>query len=482
MTDNLRHKTMSALLWSFLERFGQQGIQFVIGIILARLLLPEEFGLIAMLTIFMAVAQSFIDSGFGQALIQKQSADHVDECSIFYFNILVGCVAAGLLCLAAPYISSFYNQPILELLTCALSLNLIINAFGLVQTALLTKTLDFKTQTMVSVFSMIVTGAVGITMAFYGFGVWSLVAQSVGGNLMRVVLLWFCSDWRPAWLFSVASLRSMFRFGSKLLASGLLDTVFRNLYLIVIGKVFSAGDLGFYSRARQLQHLPVDSLSSVVGRVTFPVFSSVQSDKARLKRGVKQALGVLMFVNAPLMVGLAVTAEPLVLVLLTEKWLPCVPYLQLFCVIGLLYPAHTVNLNVLKAQGRSDLFLRLEVIKKLMMIAVIALTYRFGITVMLYGQICTSVVGYLINSYYTKKFIEYSVVEQVKDFVPQVLVAVAMGMSVFGLTFLGLESALVLLISQIGAGVILYIGFAWLTKNQSFVACRTQIFEARRGD
>ena len=275
MSSSLKSKTAYALFWSFFERIGQQGIQFIIAIILARLLLPEQFGLIAMLTIFMAVAQSFIDSGFGSALIQKKDANHLDECSIFYFNILVGFMAAGLLCLIAPEIAIFYKTPSLVPLTRVLSLNLIINAFGVIQTALLTKRIDFKIQMKVSCVASIISGSIGILMAYQGYGVWSLVAQSIGSNLLRTALLWFFLPWRPAWIFSLVSLRALFSFGSKLLFSSLLDTFYNNLYLIVIGKLFSAADLGFYTRAQSTQQLPVSSLSLIIGRVTFSVFSAV---------------------------------------------------------------------------------------------------------------------------------------------------------------------------------------------------------------
>jgi O-antigen/teichoic acid export membrane protein len=469
MVDSLRHKTLHALFWSFLERFGQQGIQFVISIILARLLLPEEFGLIAMLAIFMAIAQSFINSGFGQALIQKQNVTHIDECSIFYFNILVGFLAAGLLCLAAPWIAGFYNQPLLVPLTCALSLNLIINAFSLVHTTLLTKHVDFKTQLKVSVIATVISGTIGVTMAFNGFGVWSLVAQSLGSNLLHTILLWFFNTWRPSLVFSFTSLRGMFAFGSRLLASGLLDTVFQNIYIVVIGKLFSPADLGFYSRAKRLQQLPVDNISSIISRVTFPVFSSVQDDKPRLKRGVRKALTMLVMINFPMMVGLAIMAKPLVLLLLTEKWAPCIPYLQLLCVVGMLYPLHVINLNVLKAQGRSDLFLQLEILKKILVVIAIAVTYRWGITAMIYGQIATSCFAYLLNSYYTGKMLDYPITEQIRDLIPSLTLASIMGGGVYALHYAPIVNQSALLFAQIMTGIVLYSVLCYIFRISSFM-------------
>ena len=469
MTDALKTKTLHAISWSFLERFSQQGIHFVISIILARLLLPEEFGLIAMLTIFMAIAESFINSGFGQALIQKQDITHTDECSIFYFNILVGFCAAGLLCLSAPCIADFYNQPLLVPLTYVLSLNLIINSFGLIQTSLLTKHIDFKTQLKVSVIATFIAGIIGVIMALKGFGVWSLVVQSLSRNLFCTVLLWFFNTWRPSLVFSLESLRVMFAFGSRLLLSGLLDTIFQNIYLVVIGKLFSPVKLGFYSRAKSLQQLPVFSLSSIVGRVTFSVFSSVQDDKPRLKRGVRKTLTMLVMINFPMMVGLAIVAKPLVLVLLTEKWLPCVPYLQLLCAVGMLYPLHVINLNVLAAQGRSDLFFHLEILKKILVVIAIAITYRWGIIAMIYGQIVTSCLAYCLNAYYTGKMLNYPITEQIQDLMPSLVLAGIMGLGVYALKYTSITNQLSLLSAQIITGIVIHTSICYIFRISSFM-------------
>jgi teichuronic acid exporter len=473
LKTDLKRTTAHGLFWSFFERIGQQGIQFLIAVILARLLLPEQFGLIAMLTIFMAVAQSFVESGFGSALIQKQDATHLDECSVFYFNILVGFLVAGALFFSAPWIAAFYQIPLLTPLARVLSLNLIINAFGVVQTTLLTKRIDFKAQMKVSVIAAVLSGSIGISMAFRGYGVWSLVAQSIAGNLFRTSLLWVFLPWRPSRIFSWTSLRSMFSFGSKLLFSGLLDTIYNNLYLVVIGKMFSPMELGYYTRAEQTQRFPVANLSSTVGRVTFPVFSSMQDDNARLKRATRKALSNLAMINFPLMIGLAVVAKPLVLVLLTDKWLPSVPYFQLLCVVGMLYPLHVINLNVLMAQGRSDLFFRLEIYKKATITAAIFLTARWGIIAMIYGQIATSVIAYYMNSYYTGRLISYPASEQIKDTFPILSLSLLMGFGVFMAGYIPLQNNLVMLLSQVSIGVILYISLCSFAKISSFVEIRS---------
>jgi O-antigen/teichoic acid export membrane protein len=468
MSDGLKHKTLIAFFWSFFERIGQQGIQFIISIILARLLLPEDFGLIAMLMIFMAIAQSFIDSGFGHALIQKQNVTHIDECSIFYFNILIGFIAAGLLSLGSPWIANFYHQPLLIPLTCTLSLNMIINAFGLVQYTLLTKKIDFKTQLKVGTIATLSSGIIGITMAFNGFGVWSLVVQSLCNNFFRTVLLWFFNNWRPSLTFSLKSLHGMFTFGSKLLFAGLISTIFDHIYLMVIGKVFSAADLGFYSRSKKLQEIPVTNLSGAIGRVTFPVFSMVQYDKSRLKRGVRKALTTMAMVNFPMMVVLAIVARPLVQFLLTDKWLPCVPYLQLLCAVGMLYPLHAINLNVLRAQGRSDLNLKIAVLKNILKVVLLTITWRWGIEAILWGQIVVSLLCYFVNTYYTSILIKYSVWEQIYDFSPYLGMAGIMGVVVHALEYAITGNFVLLLPAQVAMGTTLFIALCCLFRLPAF--------------
>lgn len=457
MLDSLKHKTIHAMSWSFVEVVAQKGVQFVIGIVLARLLFPEQFGLIGMLTIFMAVAQTFLDSGFGAALIQKREITKTDTCSIFYFNILVGLIAAGLLCLVAPWIAAFYKQPTLTPLMRALSLTIVINSFGMIQNTILIRQINFKTLTKVSLIAGALSGIIGITLAALGYGVWSLVVQQVSSALFSVICLWSFNPWRPALIFSFKALREMFGFGSRLLFSGLLNQIFNNIYLVVIGKLFSAADLGYFTRASSLNDLPSQTLSGMVGRVTFPVFSTIQDDPARMKRGLEKALTILVLVNFPMMIGLAVTARPLVLVLLTEKWAACVPYLQLLCVAALLFPMHLMNLNILQALGRSDLFLRLEIIKKILIVINIAITWRWGILAMIYGMIVTSIIGYYLNSYYTGVLISYPLREQVTDLVPYLIVSIVMGIAVYAVGLLHFSHHWSMLLVQITTGIVIYV-------------------------
>lgn len=469
MNESLKSRTTHGLYWSFLDRIGQQGIQFIISVILARLLLPEQYGLIAMLSIFMAVAQGFIDSGFNSVLIQKKNSTHLDECTIFYFNLGVSLLAVGLLWIGAPLIAAFYKMPSLIILTRVLSVNLVIYAFESVQTALLTKHINFKMQMKLTMTATILSGTIGVILAYKGFGIWSLVVQSIIGNAVRTGLLWFFQRWRPSLQFSFQALSSMYSFGSKLFFSGLLEKMYNNLFALIIGKVFSAADLGFYARANQLQQLPAENIAGPISRVTYPVFSSIQDDKPRLKRGVRKALATLVMFNFPLMVGLASVAKPLVVLLLTKKWLPCVPYLQLLCGIGMLYPLHVINLNVLMAQGRSDLFFRLEILKKIVGVTLIAITYRWGILIMIAGQIVGSIICYFINSYYSGVLLEYPIKEQLQDLWRSLALSTVMGMCVYLLGLMQLPGALVRLMVQVAGGTAIYCYLCWAAKLPEFL-------------
>ena len=479
MTSQLTQRTLRGLFWSLLERGGSQLIQLAITVVLARILLPRDFGLIAILNVFIAVSNRLVDAGFGQALIHQQNATHTDECSVFYFNIVFSAVLAAALFLASPLIADFYDNAVLLPIGRVLSINILVSAFGAVHFTILTKHLDFKTQMNVSLASLIISGVIGIAAALEGAGVWSLVAQSVSASVVRTILVWRFHTWRPAWALDIHSLRRMFPFGSRLLFSSLLGTVSDNLFALVIGKVYSAKDLGYFSRADQLQRLPIANFSAAVGRITFPAFSSVQDDKPRLKRGVRKAVMALAMISFPMMIGLAIVAKPLVILLFTDKWLSSVPFLQLMCLSGMLFPLHAANLNVLKAQGRSDLFLRLEIIKRVLQALALMLTYRFGIMAMLYGAVIVSWFGYYINVHYTRELIGYSFLEQMRDIVPSAVTACLMAVCIYPLHFVIESNQLVLLLIQVVLGVTLYGVFGKLFASRSF-SLALQILNSRR--
>jgi len=469
--ENLRERTLSGLFWNLLERVGLRIVQFLPTILLARLLTPTQFGLIGMLSIFIALAQTFLDSGFGLALIQKKEADFTDECSIFYFNIFVGGLAVLLLYFLAPLIAAFYNQPLLTGLMRWLSLSILIQSFSLIQTTLLTRTLDFKTQIKANLSAMFVAGVVGVTAAYLGLGVWSLVIQNITSTALRTLALWWMNDWRPALIFSLAALKSMFRFGSRMLSSSLVATFFDNLYQVFIGKVFSAASLGFYTRAASLKSIVMDATTDSIGRVLFPALATIQDETERLRRAYRQAILLATFVHFPLMIGLIVVARPLIALLFSAQWFASVILFQLMCAAGTLYPLHVINLEILKVKGRSDLFFRLALIKRSLMLVTILITYRWGLEAMLVGQIVYGIIGYALNSYYSERLMSYPMKTQFLDFLPSLLTACLMagGMVVAGRA-LSQVGDLILLGGQTLAGVLVYGLVQGLTQTDSFVA------------
>ncbi|HPD60177.1 MAG TPA: lipopolysaccharide biosynthesis protein [Thermodesulfobacteriota bacterium] len=451
----LKQKTISGLIWSFTDSIANQGISFIVGIILARLLSPKEFGLVGMITIFIAISSSFINSGFESALIQKRSCTEKDFSTVFYFNLAMGFFFFWILFFSAPAISRFFNEPQLRYLIRVLGIVLIIDALTIIQRTTLTKRIDFKLQTKVSIISAAFSGIIALIMAWYGFGVWSLVARQIIQQAMNSLLLWIWNRWWPVLVFSMDSFRQLFSFGSKLLISGLIDTLYRNVYYLIIGKFFYAAELGYYTRAEQFQSLPSSNLQSIIGRVTYPVLSTIQNDIPRLKETYKKIIRSTMLVTFVLMLGLAAVAKPMVLTLIGEKWEPCVIYLQMLCFVGMLYPLHALNLNMLKVQGRSDLFLRLEIIKKALAVPVIVIAVIWGIKTMIFGMILLSLIAYYLNGYWSGRLIGYSVFEQIKDVFPSFMIAAGMSAIVFVEGFLIALPPLALLILQLTTGAVL---------------------------
>jgi teichuronic acid exporter len=435
-SQSLKQKTISGMFWSFSDSFVTQSVQFIVGLILARLLSPAEFGLIGMITVFLAVSQSFIDSGFGQALIRKKDANDIDFSTVFYFNFLAGVILFVIFYLAAPAIASFYKEQELKPLARVLGLILLINATSITQRTILTRRVDFKTQTKINFIAVVISGTVAVIMAYKGFGVWSLAWRSILGNAIQSILLWNFNKWVPLFVFSKSSLKELFSFGSRLLLSGLIDTFYRNIYTLVIGKVFSAQELGFYTRADNFNKLPSQNITFTVQRVSFPVLSQVQDNPEKLKSGYRKLIATTMFISFFSMLGMAAIAKSMIIVLIGEKWLQSIPYLQLLCLGGMLYPLQAINLNMLKVKGRSDLFLRLEIIKKLLAIPVIIAGILIGIYAILAGMVILSFVAYFINSYYSGRLINYPVKEQVRDIQPAFLSALFVSAFVFFLTFI----------------------------------------------
>lgn len=465
----LKQKTISGLLWSFIDNFAQYSLSFIIGIILARLLSPKEFGLIGMIAIFIAVSESFIDSGFSQALIRKKECNDIDFSTVFFFNLTIGIVLCGLLILAAPLISGYFNEPQLTSIVRVLGTVLIINALTMVQRTKLIKRIDFRLQTKISVISNLFSGIVGISMAYKGFGVWSLVARTLSQRGLNSFLLWLWNRWRPVFVFSISSFKEMFSFGSKLLISGLIDTIYRNIYYLVIGKYFSAQELGFYTRANHFKDFPSQNINGIISRVSYPVLAQLQDDQVKLKAGYKKLIKNTMFITFILMTGMAAVAEPMIIAFIGEKWRPSIIYLQMLCFVGALYPLHALNLNMLNVKGRSDLFLNLEIIKKILAIPTIIIGIIWGIRIMILGMWINSLIAYYLNSYYSGRLINYSMKEQVQDIFPGFLLALFMGVLVFFSGWILPVNYMPKLVIQLLLGVIIVLSLGELFKFGPYI-------------
>ena len=453
---SLREKATSGLIWSAFERFGQQGLVFVVQIVLARVLAPEQFGLIAMVTVFLILSGIVVDSGFSRALVQRKVVTDEEISTVFYFNLIISCLMTALLWLLAPLIAKFYNFSELTLILRLLSIRLIIAAFGSVQGSMLSRQLLFKKIFWVSLPSTLIAGIVAIILALYDFGVWALVWQNIIQALLMSISFWLSSKWRPILVFDIQCLKDMFPYGSRLAFSSFLDRGFQNIYVLVIGKYFSATELGYFQRAQSFQKLPVENVESIIGRVTFPLFSSIQDDLPRMRRGLTIALQLSTLLVLPGMALLAAISEPLILQLIGEKWLPSAPYLQSLCVVGALYPIHAINVNLLLAVGRSDLMFRIALIKKSLVALNILVTYQFGVQTMIYGMIVTSIIALGINAHYTKKLINFGLKKQVRAIGRIALLAFSIFGFVWWLEYLFIQPPWVILVAGGLSGVFMF--------------------------
>lgn len=474
---SLRQKTVSGLSWSFIDSISGQGIQFIVGIILARMLTPREFGLIGMITIFIAVSESFINSGFSSALIRKKECTQADYSTVFFYNLTAGAIFFTILLFSAPAISGFFKEPELKPIIQVLGAVLIIDSATIIQRTILTKQINFKLQTRISVIAALGSGVMAIGMAYSGFGVWSLVAQRLCKQAINSFLLWLWNKWKPIAVFSRQSFRELFGFGSKLLASGLIDTIYRNVYYLIIGKFFSAKELGYYTRADQFNALPSQSLTGVIGRVSYPILSSIQDDANRLKASYQQLIRSTMFITFILMVGMAAVAEPMVVGLIGEKWKPSIIYLQMLCFTGMLYPLHALNLNMLQVKGRSDLFLRLEVIKKILAVPVIVIGIFWGIRVMIAGMMLNSVIALYINSYWSGRMIGYPFRQQISDILPSFSLSLAMAISVYLLGLILTYAPILNLLIQVTAGAAFILVFSEMAKFKDYLFIKEIVME-----
>jgi O-antigen/teichoic acid export membrane protein len=468
MRESLQSKIIKGIIWSTVERFSLQGIQFVLGIILARLVSPAEYGLLALLTIFLAIAQTFIDSGFSNALIQKQNRTETDYSTVFCFNITVAFCIYGILFVVSPLIAGFYKEPQLKTITRFISLNIPISSFSVVQRAKLTIKLDFKTQTKASLISVIASGLCGVLLAYNGYGVWALITQAMLSNFLNTTLLWIFTKWKPLLIFSWKSFRELFSFGSKLLAGGLLHIIYTNLYGLVIGKKYSASDVGYYNRANTFAYFFSINIIDIIGKAIYPVQCQLQDEEKRLNTTFHNYLYLSCYIVFPLMVGLAIISKPLVLVLLTEKWLPVAALLPLLCFARMWEPVMRINNIILNAKGRSDYLLKAEIVKKTIGIIIMMVTLPWGLKILCLGLIVYSFFDMLIILHYTKKIINTGYIEQLKNIIPIIFLNLIMGIIVF-LSIQIVSIAWIQLVFGISTGIVSYVVLSKLFKIKIFM-------------
>lgn len=448
---------LKSFFWRFAERCGAQLVSFVVSIILARILAPEDYGTIALITVFTAFLQVFVDSGLGTALIQKKDADDLDFSSVFYFNFAVCLILYAGTFVVAPCIADFYNDVTLTPVIRVLSLTIVIAGVKGIQQAYVSRNMLFKRFFFSTIGGTIFSAFLGIGMAYAGFGVWALVAQQLSNTMIDTLILWITVSWRPKRAFSWKRLTALLVFGWKLLVSALLETGYNNLRNLIIGKMYSSADLAYYNQGDKFPSVIANNINTSIDSVLLPTMASVQDDASRVKAMTRRAIKTSTYIMAPLMMGLAFCAEPIVRLVLTDKWLPCVPFLRIFCITYMFYPIHTANLNAIKAMGRSDLFLKLEIAKKIVGMMMLLSTMWFGVMAMAYSLLVSSVTSQIINSWPNRNLLNYRYLDQLKDILPGILLAVFMGCCVNLVGLLHQSNAVTLLI-QIPMGAAIYIG------------------------
>lgn len=460
-------KVFSNFIWRFAERCGAQLVTFIVSIVLARILTPSDYGTIALVTVFTTILQVFIDSGLSTALIQKKDADDLDFSSVFYFNFVICIILYLIMFVSAPFIADFYKDSSLVSIVRVISLTLIISGVKGVQQSYVSRHMLFKRFFFSTLGGTIFSAVLGIIMAYAGFGVWAIVFQQLSNNAIDTLILWITVKWRPIKKFSWSRLKNLLSFGWKMLASSLLDTVYNNLRNMIIGKLYTSADLAFYNQGDKFPKLIVTNINTSIDSVLLPTMSNEQDNHVRVKDMTRRAIKISTYIMAPLMIGLAFCAKPIVQIVLTDKWLPCVPYLQIFCISYLFWPIHTANLNAIKAMGRSDLFLKLEVIKKIIGMILLVITMNISVMAMAYSLLISGLISQVINSWPNRYLLKYSYIDQIKDILPNIVMALIMGVFVYFINYLNL-SVLVSLMVQIILGGIIYLVLSIFTKNDSF--------------
>lgn len=464
--DN-RQKVFSNLIWRFMERFGSQAVSFVVSIVLARLLEPELYGSIALVLVITSILQVFVDSGMATALIQKKDTDDLDFSSVFYFNLAFCLLLYTGLFLTAPLLSRLYGDASLAPVIRALGLTIVVSGVKNVQQAYVAKTMQFRRFFFATLGGTIFSAAVGISMAYLGYGIWALVMQQLLNTAVNTAILWLTVGWKPGRCFSFERLKALVAYGWKILASALLDTAYLKLYQLVVGLKYTSSDLAFYNKGDQYPNLLVENINSSIDSVLLPVLSAEQDKREQVREMTRRAVKTSTYLMFPMMAGLAVCAQPFVRLLLTEKWLPCVPYMQVFCLMYAFYPLHTANLNAVKAMGRSDIFLKLEIIKKLISTALLVASVNLGVYAIALGQLLSCLIAAAVNAWPNRRLLGYSLLSQLRDVLPALLLSGIMGGAVWSLRYLGLPD-LPLLAVQVLAGACIYAGLSAVLGLDSF--------------
>lgn len=466
--SSLKQKSVSGVLWAVTEKFGIYGVKLVLGIVLARLLTPEAFGLVGMITVFFSISEVFVNSGFSMAYIQKKTVNEADADTVFYTNLGISVLLYLILFFGAPVIANFYEEPLLVDLTRVMAFVVIINSFNIIQRAQIKRDVNFKKLTKITVISTISSGVIGVSAAYFGMGVWALVMQSLANRTFIAVGFWSTTNYKPRWRFSKSSFKQMFSFGSWMLISSIIRKVFDNIYILTIGKFFPAAQLGFYTKAKQFQRMASQNIAGAIGDVAFPVYSKLQDDKEKLQNAMRKFLQQSMFFMVPLLLGLIVVAKPFVIVLLKEKWAPMIPYLQLLCIIGILYPLHLINVQALVAQGKSKLSFKLGLIKNGLRVLNIFITYRFGIVYIILGEIVVSFIGLWINTWYNYKFLSYGLWKQFKDFYSIIIVGIFTALITYAGTYFFIDKLLIVFIMGIITFALVYAGLSYIINRKLF--------------
>lgn len=450
-----KKEVVSGFFWRFAERIAAQGVSFIVQLVLARILMPEDYGTVALIVVITNILQVFVDSGMGNALIQKKNADELDFSTVFYFNVLICIIIYLLLFLCSPLISEFYSRPEMTPMLRVAGITILISGVKNIQQAYVSRNLIFKRFFFATIIGTIISAFVGIGLALRGVGAWALIAQQLTNAAIDTLVLWITVKWRPVRRFSLTRLKGLFSFGWKLLISSLLDTTYNNLRQLIIGKLYSSSDLAFYNRGKQLPELIVTNIDTSINSVLLPTMSREQDDRVRMKSMTRRAIRTSSYIMWPVMIGLMATAEPLVELILTSKWLPAVPYIRVFCLVFAIYPIHTSNLNAIQAMGRSDIFLKLEIIKKCVGMGLLLATMWFGPMWMAYSMLASGFISMIINSWPNRKLMNYTFGEMMIDILPDIIMSVIMGIIVYAISFLHLNIVFQLII-QIPLGITIY--------------------------